>query len=260
MMRINQLLAQCQSPIESKLLRALYPRLKTKERDLLCAQYKLPDDYVLPEGKVYKPDFAFPHLKIAVYCDGWEHHKKKPAFHRDRSESRLLQSRGWKVLRFTGTQITRNLNNVVNEILALLYQVSDSFDSGYESDPGYESGENSKRHIAILNDEFRRQIQLYASGMSLQTSGKFFVTKRIKALSVEQQMEIYAQVKEFNNFTPDIDPDEEHDFGAIGISGIGEIFWKIDYYADEQMEWGSEDPSNPAQTFRVLTIMFADEL
>jgi Protein of unknown function (DUF3768) len=36
------------------------------------------------------------------------------------------------------------------------------------------------------------------------------------------------------------------------------IFWKIDYY-DENLEHGSEDPSDLFKTTRVLTIMLAGE-
>ena len=68
----DELLQQCGSPIEEMLLNALYPRLRTTERDLLIAQYQVPID------KVRKPDFAFPQLKIAIYCDGWQYHQDKP--------------------------------------------------------------------------------------------------------------------------------------------------------------------------------------
>jgi Protein of unknown function (DUF3768) len=56
-------------------------------------------------------------------------------------------------------------------------------------------------------------------------------------------------------------PYGEHDFGAFTFDHEGEslrIFWKIDYYAPDLLH-GSEDPADPAQTIRVLTIMLAEE-
>ena len=55
--------------------------------------------------------------------------------------------------------------------------------------------------------------------------------------------------------TPDNDPQQEHDFGSFDHAGES-IFWKIDYY-DPTLTCGSEDPSDPRQTVRVLTIMLA---
>lgn len=50
----------------------------------------------------------------------------------------------------------------------------------------------------------------------------------------------------------------ERDFGAFDHAGE-RIFWKIDYY-DRTLRHGSEDPSDPTQTVRLLTIMFASEV
>jgi Protein of unknown function (DUF3768) len=61
----------------------------------------------------------------------------------------------------------------------------------------------------------------------------------------------------FDSFTEDNDPHGEHDFGAFEHEGQ-RIFWKIDYYAPD-MEHGSENPADPKQTVRVLTIILASE-
>ena len=53
------------------------------------------------------------------------------------------------------------------------------------------------------------------------------------------------------------DPHQEHDFGSFEAEGHT-IFFKIDYY-DKQLQMHSPDPSNPAVTQRVITIMLAEE-
>src|SRR3954465_9997483 len=101
--------------------------------------------------------------------------------------------------------------------------------------------------IAELNDAFRETGQ---GGTVHLTSG---VWERGTAFVAEA----VRLVQSFKDFTPENDPDGEHDFGSVAVAGQ-RIFWKIDYY-DAAMEWGSEDPANPDKTTRVLTIMLAQE-
>jgi len=101
---------------------------------------------------------------------------------------------------------------------------------------------------AELNDRFRRSF----------LGGRVFMTVGIQALPEGIQAAIFAKVQQFDTFTEDNDPYGEHDFGAFEAPGAGKIFWKIDYYAPD-MQHGSEDPTDPKQTVRVLTIMLASE-
>ncbi len=104
------------------------------------------------------------------------------------------------------------------------------------------------KKIAELNDLCRK---------SLGVTCKLVQTFGINAFPEKDQSEIRKKVELFSDFNEDNDPHEEHDFGAIDHNGE-KIFWKIDYYAPD-LEHGSEDPSDPGQTARVLTIMLANE-
>lgn len=104
-----------------------------------------------------------------------------------------------------------------------------------------------------MNDQFRSQ------GPSDSTPGLMFTTAGIAALPPQVQAEIVAKVQAFAAFTEDNDPHGEHDFGLLRATDETRVFWKIDYYADGNLDAGSEDPADAARCFRVLTIMLASE-
>ena len=79
----------------------------------------------------------------------------------------------------------------------------------------------------------------------------------LNELPLDVKAQALLTVKAFSEFTRDNDPYGEHDF--VNIEHDGEkYFAKLDYYAAD-MEGGSEDPSDPSKTVRVLTIMRAHE-
>jgi len=104
--------------------------------------------------------------------------------------------------------------------------------------------------IAKLNDLCRT-----APGVA----GRLVQTAGISALPSQVQSVIREKVERFSDFSPDNDPHGERDFGAFTVDGVPEkIFWKIDYYAPDLVH-GSENPTDPHQTVRVLTIMLSSE-
>jgi hypothetical protein len=112
--------------------------------------------------------------------------------------------------------------------------------------------------IAALNDDFRRAAGLTRTGQAA-VPGRCFLTACVAALRMDVQVEILDRVRNFSDFKPANDPHREHDFGSIALADGEELFWNIDYYADEGMEYGAEDPTDPKRSFRVLTIMLAME-
>lgn len=101
--------------------------------------------------------------------------------------------------------------------------------------------------IRELNDRFR------TTGMG----GRILLSQGVSSLPPLLMLNVARQVVTFSDFTPDNDPHGEHDFGAFTMEER-KFFWKIDYYATDRQH-GSEDPADPVKTFRVLTIMLAEE-
>ena len=101
--------------------------------------------------------------------------------------------------------------------------------------------------IALLNDAFRKTL----------SGGKVFLTAGVNELPDMVKAAAIQKVATFDDFNEDNDPYGEHDFGSFELCSR-KFFWKIDYY-DRAMEHGSEDPADPDQTTRVMTIMLASE-
>ena len=104
-----------------------------------------------------------------------------------------------------------------------------------------------KNKIAVLNDNLRTTF----------VGGQVVMTAAVNELPLDVKARVIRGVQSFSKFDADNDPHHEHDFGSFEIGGE-KFFFKIDYYSRD-MEGGSEDPSDPEKTTRVLTIMFASD-
>ncbi|MFM2280952.1 MAG: hypothetical protein RLZZ444_3183 [Pseudomonadota bacterium] len=120
-------------------------------------------------------------------------------------------------------------------------------DSHDQEDFALRSGREHAAKIRELNDHLRVR----------HAGGQLFVTHGICSLGDSYVPAIIKAVTDFEGFDDGNDPYGEHDFGALQVLGH-RIFWKIDHY-DEQMQYASPDPADPAVTIRVLTIMLASE-
>lgn len=101
--------------------------------------------------------------------------------------------------------------------------------------------------IRALNDQFRTTL----------TGGKVYMTASVNALPPLVAARALEMTRTFDAFTADNDPYGQHDFGSFTLARQ-KFFWKIDYY-NVAMDGGSENPADPAQSNRVLTLMLAED-
>ena len=101
--------------------------------------------------------------------------------------------------------------------------------------------------IAALNDRARRRLD----------HCRWILTQGVLACDPITVAELLIAVEDLDAFTPDNDPYDEHDFGAVRLSG-NTFFWKIDPY-DVDLQMHSLDPTDTNVTTRVITIMLAEE-
>lgn len=99
-------LSECRSPIEEAYLKAchrarLYPK----------CQHSIGRFFV---------DFAFLEERVVIELDGHQYHKTKEQRTADAQRQRWLEMDGWKVVRFTGTEVHRNADYCVNQTVRFL--------------------------------------------------------------------------------------------------------------------------------------------
>ena len=101
--------------------------------------------------------------------------------------------------------------------------------------------------VRTLNDRLRQTF----------SGGRVVMTRGVQALSDETIARVFKTVREFDDFTPDNDPCQTHEFGMFDLDGERFMF-KCDAY-DLNLEYGSPNPADPSVTSRVLTILLASE-
>ncbi len=68
------------------------------------------------------PDFAWPEIKLAVYCDGFAVHANQETLELDARKRNFLQSNGWVVLTYWGRTILRDPDGCAKQIVQIWRQ------------------------------------------------------------------------------------------------------------------------------------------
>ncbi|MFK7756167.1 MAG: endonuclease domain-containing protein [Flavobacteriales bacterium] len=87
-------------------LQAGFPNFKVEGRSIRTDMY------------IWKP--SNPDFKLIVECDGFKYHSSKDSFVRDRKRDRLFKSKGYQVVRFSGTEIWKDPISVSSELFDIL--------------------------------------------------------------------------------------------------------------------------------------------
>jgi hypothetical protein len=67
----------------------------------------------------YRVDFLIPSKKIVIELYGFQYHNTKEKLTKDAERERYLQRVGYQVIRFTGTEIYKDVRKCVDEVITL---------------------------------------------------------------------------------------------------------------------------------------------
>jgi very-short-patch-repair endonuclease len=86
----------------------------------LCRDHGLPKPRVNQRIEGKEVDFLFPDARLIVETDSWRYHKTRRAFENDRARDVITTRAGYRTLRFTDRQLTREPKAVADAIAAVL--------------------------------------------------------------------------------------------------------------------------------------------
>ena len=108
------------------MLRSYYAGEELARSDLEILFKDVCRTHGLPMPRVNQPvagkevDFLFAEQRLIVEIDSWRYHKTRRAFEDDRARDVLTTASGYRTLRFTDRQLTRQPHDVANAIAAVL--------------------------------------------------------------------------------------------------------------------------------------------
>lgn len=95
--------------------RALESRLEVKLARLLRKSGLAPPVRQHPVGR-FRLDFAWPALRVACECDGFEHHGSRLAWKRDRSRLAAIEAAGWRIVHVTWGDVTQQTDRTLDRL------------------------------------------------------------------------------------------------------------------------------------------------
>jgi very-short-patch-repair endonuclease len=96
-------------------------RTELEQRMLrLCRRHRLPQPEVNVKIDRFEVDFLWRAERLIVEADGWDAHRSRSAFEDDRARDARLALLGYRVVRFTWRQLTRDALAVAKTIRVLL--------------------------------------------------------------------------------------------------------------------------------------------
>lgn len=109
-------------------------------------------------------------------------------------------------------------------------------------------------HIAVLNDRARHGRDRAAKLVITRNCLETIAGDGSSVAELAAQIRIFSALSEWK---PPEGDRSERDLGYLQIDGH-KIIFKVDYYAPD-LQWGSEDPADPEQTIRVITVMLPSD-
>lgn len=96
----------CESPIELRFFVYAMNRIPNLRPQVIVGPYRV--------------DLAIPEKKVAIELDGHEFHKTRQQRTQDAKRERYLQKQGWQIIRFTGTEIHKDVFECIDEAIQII--------------------------------------------------------------------------------------------------------------------------------------------